>query len=132
MVSRARRLAALDLHGLHGTRRRRLIVFWEFVLGLVAATAIGCWVLASGILQSSVGGILVGLGLLGIAANYLPLAAYAIVLRRPAALQAELADVDVPGELRRYGVLQFLLFIPATFAILSLMDLRRDRRSHGP
>ena len=38
-----RRLAALDLHGVAGTRRRRLIRA-EFVVGAVGCTGLGVWV----------------------------------------------------------------------------------------
>jgi hypothetical protein len=36
-----RRLAALDLHGVAGTRRRRRLIRAEFVLGAVGCTGLG-------------------------------------------------------------------------------------------
>jgi hypothetical protein len=36
-----RRLAAIDMHGVAGTRRRRRLILAEFVIGAVGGLAIG-------------------------------------------------------------------------------------------
>ena len=39
-----RGLAALDMHGVAGTQRRRRLIRAEFVLGAVGCTGLGVWV----------------------------------------------------------------------------------------
>ena len=104
-----RRLAAIDMYGTRGTRRRRRIILMEFTAGVVASVAFGIWLVAN---ASGVSSRLFGIWMIGAGLNYAPLAAYAIALTRPGALDAELADVDTGRELRRYSVLQFWIFVP--------------------
>jgi hypothetical protein len=56
----------------------------------------------------------------GVGVNYAALVWQTALLSRPGALQAELAGVDVPRELRRYGLLQFWVVVPLLFAVLAL------------
>ncbi len=112
-----RRLAAIDMYGGAGTLRRRRIILAEFVLGAAGGIALGIVVLATGT-------AIFGLFLIGIGANYLPLAMHAIRLSRPGVLERELEGVDVPAELRRYTILQFWVFVPGLFAALELAQTR--------
>jgi hypothetical protein len=116
-----RRLAALDMHGTRGTRRRRQVILAEFVLGTIGGAALGGWALTWG----GVGGVGVGIWLLGLAANYLPLTAHVLALWRPEALRAELEGADVPGELHHYTRVQGWVLVPFWIAGLALAQARR-------
>ena len=104
-----RRLAAIDMFGTRGAERRARIVLAEFVAGLVAMVPLGIWLTAD---ASNIGTRVFGIWLVGAGLNYAPLAAHAVSLRRPGALQAELAGVDTGRELRRYGVRQLWIAVP--------------------
>jgi hypothetical protein len=51
------RLAAVDMHGAHGTLLRRRIILSEFVLGAIAGTGLGAFLAVA---SSSVGWIVFG------------------------------------------------------------------------
>lgn len=112
-----RRLAAIDMYGTRGTQRRRRIIVAEFCAGAVIGVAFGSWLVAS---ASSTAGRVFGIWIIGMGLNYAPLAAYAIMLSRRGALDAELAGVDTGRELRRYGVLQFWILVPLALVILAV------------
>ena len=57
---------------------------------------------------------------IGAGLNYLPLAAYSIMLSRPGVLEAELADVDTGRELRRAGVLQLWILVPLALVAVAV------------
>ncbi|MFE2070405.1 hypothetical protein ACFXDH_49960 [Streptomyces sp. NPDC059467] len=109
-----RRLAAIDMYGTRGTTRRRRIILAEFTVAAVALVAFGVWLLmrATGPGSSVLGAWMFAAGL-----NYIPLAAYAVVLSRPGALDAELAGVDTDRELRRYSILQFWIVVPLSLVV---------------
>ena len=93
----------------------------EFTLVVIGCTALGVWTLTWG---SSVGMIL-AVWLLGLGANYLALTRHAIALRRPAALDAELADVDLHAELRTYTRAQVWVLVPFWIAWLGIARKRQ-------
>jgi hypothetical protein len=111
-----RRLAALDMHGVAGTRLRRSIIRAEFVLGAVVGAGMGLWVVVA---ATSVGWQLFGAWVVGMGVNYAALAWQAALLSRPGALEAELAGVDLGRDLRRYSVLQFWIVVPLLLAVLA-------------
>jgi hypothetical protein len=74
-----RQLAALDLHGLHGTDRRRRLVLVEFTAGAVAMVSFGAWLISA---ASASAGKLVGWWAVLAGFNYVPLAVHAFGLRR--------------------------------------------------
>jgi len=115
-----RRLAAVDMYGTQGTERRRRIIIAEFVLAALGGIAVGLYLL----LAAGGAAIVIGVVAIGVGVNYVPLAAHAISLRAPATLRAELAGSDVRGELRRYSVSQFWVFVPFLFAVLALAQRR--------
>jgi hypothetical protein len=119
-----RRLAAIDMYGTSGTSRRRRIILAEFTAGLAVMVALGSWLVAG---ASSPGTRLLGIWLIGAGLNYAPLAAYAIALSRPGALDAELAGVDTGRELRRYAVFQLWILVP-----LSLVAIAAITRQASP
>jgi hypothetical protein len=119
-----RRLAALDMWGARGTMRRRRIIVAEFVLGLIAMIGIGVWLFGA----THGGNRVLGAWMIGAGLNYAPLAAHAVSLYRPGALDAELAGVDTMRELRRYGALQFWIFVPLSMLAVQLATAVRGRR----
>ncbi|HEY3007703.1 MAG TPA: hypothetical protein VGJ63_06490 [Micromonosporaceae bacterium] len=119
-----RRLAAIDMYGARGTSRRQRIILAEFVIGAIVLVAFGVWLLAS---SSGIGGRLLGTYVIGTGLNYAPLAAYAVVLSRPGALDAELTGVDTTRELRRYGVLQLWIFVPISLVVLAARETMASR-----
>lgn len=116
-----KRLAAIDMYGAEGTMRRRRIILAEFLAGAVILVALGLWIVARG---TSLGGRVLGIWMIGAGLNYVPLAAYAIALRRPGALSAELAGVDTSRELRRYSVLQLWLLVPVSVVVFAVRARR--------
>lgn len=111
------------MNGTRGTRRRRRLIRAEFVFGCPVMLALALSVLAGG-------HFLLGGYLLGVAVNYFPLAAYAVVLFRPGALEAEVAGVqDLHRELRRAGAVQVLLLIPFLVALTAALQLITKRKT---
>ncbi|MEV4824215.1 hypothetical protein [Micromonospora sp. NPDC049274] len=123
-----RRLAAIDMYGSRGTTRRRRIILAEFLVGVVAMVAWGSWLLAS---SDDLGARVFGLWLVGAGLNYAPLSAYAIMLTRRGALDAELTGADTDRELRRYTVLQLWVFVPLSLVVFAIRDVlaRRGART---
>ena len=119
-----KRLAAIDMYGSRGTVRRRRIIQAEFTAGLAVTVALGIWL---AIEASGLGVRIFGIWLIGAGVNYAPLAAYAMLLSRPGALEAELAGVDSGQELRRYSVLQLWILVP-----LSLVAMTAQGRKPTP
>lgn len=107
-----RRLAAVDMHGLYGTRLRRRLIIAEFLLAAAGGIAGGIFLL---IMTGGAPGAVVGLYAIGVGLNYVPLAAHALALRAPRRLRAELEGVDVAAELRHYTATQFWVFVPLIF-----------------
>lgn len=100
------RFTALDMLGTTGTLRRRRSVGAEFVLACFALLLLALALLITGQL-------LFGSAALGLAVNYLPLAAYSILPPPPGRLEDALADVgDVRAEMTRTGLAQVLLLVP--------------------
>ncbi len=116
-----RRLAALDMHGARGTRRRRWVILGEFALGTAGSAALGVWALTWG----GAVGVIFGIWLLGLAANYLPLTVHVLALWRQPALDGELAGVDLRAELRNYTRAQVWVLVPFWVAGLALAQARR-------
>jgi hypothetical protein len=112
-----RRLAALDMHGVAGTRLRRHLIRAEFILSTIGGLGLGIWGAVAG---ANAGWQAFGAWVGGVGVNYAALVWQTALLSRPGALQAELAGVDVPRELRRYGLLQFWVVVPLLFAVLAL------------
>jgi len=117
-----RRLAALDMWGLEGSRKRRKLIRAEFVVGAVGCAGLGVFVLAGA------AGWMTALGtwLLGAGANYMPLAVEAQRLSKPGALEDELRGIDVRRELRRAGLQQLWIAVPFAVVVLGLRRRVRD------
>src|SRR5215472_19112271 len=66
-----RRLAAIDMHGLAGTRLRRRVILAEFIAGAVGCLVIG---LLTATRAPGLGWHVLGVWLAGVGVNYIPLA----------------------------------------------------------
>ena len=93
----------------------------EFALGTVASAALGVWALTWG----GAVGVIFGIWLLGLAANYLPLTVHVLALWRQPALDGELAGVDLRAELRNYTRAQVWVLVPFWVAGLALARARQ-------
>lgn len=80
--------------------------------------ALGAWLAAS---SAQTAPLVLGAWLIGAGLNYAPLAAYAVALSRPGALDSELAGVDPARELRRYTAAQLCIFIPLSLVVAALI-----------
>lgn len=109
------------MHALKGTEFRRRIIIAEFVGAVVAGIAIGVSLLVG---VGGTTGTVVGLYVLGVAANYMPLSFHALSMRRPARLRRELRRVDLRRELRYYTLAQFWVFVPLSFIWFELARRR--------
>lgn len=120
-----RRLAAVDMHGLTGSRLRRRIILAEFLLGVVAGCGLGLW---AALTTSSVGWRVFGIAVVGIGLNYVPLALHALSLSPAGRLETELEGVDIPAELRHYTGVQFWILVPGLVAVLGVRQALAARR----
>lgn len=119
-----RRLVAVDMWGARGTAGRRRMIMAEFLGGAIVLMGLGLISLGA---SSSLGTRTFGLWAVGAGLNYLPLAAHALGLMRPGALDAELAGVDTGRALRRYAVVQLWILVPLALVAMELHDIVRRR-----
>jgi hypothetical protein len=121
-----RRLAAVDMYGSRGGRRRRRLILAEFALAAIDIPLLG---LAIVLAASSVPRVLLGAYLIGVGLNYVPLALHAISLSRAGRLDAELAGADAGAELRRHTAKQLFIAIPLLVLILGALQFTATRRA---
>ncbi|HYM97727.1 MAG TPA: hypothetical protein VET26_10515 [Candidatus Sulfotelmatobacter sp.] len=116
-----RRLAALDM-ALHGPR----FIVIEFALGVGGCGVIGGLSLSAGIRLLPHGlswQLILGIWLLCIALNYVPLLLHAIDLaRRGKARQEAATELTNPSQVRRYGLLQLWILVPFAIVIFALLQ----------
>lgn len=118
------RLAELDM-AWHGPR----FIVWEFGLGVVGPAALGVlslrYTLGHGLSITSWPGLL-GLELVAIALNYVPLFAIALRLRQDKSrLQAIRSDIETDSaEARSYGFRQLWLLAPGAVMLFALSQSR--------
>lgn len=112
------------MHGTHGTSRRKRIVRAELALAAGALSAFGLLAIARG----HGAWLALGVWMVGLGANYVPLALEAQRLSRGTALSDGVAMLDLPRELRRATLAQLWLAVP--FAVLlGALGRAADRRS---
>ena len=111
-----RGFAALDMHGLSGSRRRRRLITAEFVLGTIALAAFAGLLFAH---DSYVWAWVI----LGIGVNYACLAICAVQLFPSEQLEAQLEGVDLRAEARRYAFAQLLLLVPGLILLAYVAEL---------
>ena len=108
------------------------IILAEFSIGVFGALALGVLTLLR---SHSVGGIALGLFLLCIGINYVPLLLYAISLVRLDSARHEIADeaTDKPRMFRKYRRQSMLLLVPLAVPILALArELHPNRSTQFP
>ena len=123
-----RKLAALDMAWL-GTR----LVLAEYALGVVLPAALGTLYLGWGLARHAElyhWLVLGGIWLLTIAANYVPLFLYAVVLARAGTVQEE-AQAARP-HIRRYVLQQALILVPLSVLALSVAQEQGRRKVRPP
>lgn len=114
-----RRLAALDM-ALHGPR----LILIEFAVGVVGCAVLGIFSVALGVRLLARGltwQLFLGIALLWVALNYVPLLLHAIdIVRRGSARQEAAYELAHPEIVRRYSVLQMWLLVPFAMVIMAL------------
>jgi len=125
-IIEVRKLAAVDMAWL-GAR----IITAEYALGILLPLALGIFSLRAGLGASRPSLWQVGLGvwLLGIACNYVPLFLYAVSIGRAGTLKAE-GEPEI-AHAPRYGAQQVMILVPLLVVALALMQ-ESSRRRHGP
>jgi hypothetical protein len=111
------------MHGTRGTRRRRLIILVEFGLGALGCALLGAWVLTWG----GAVGLVLGIWLLGLGANYVCLTWHVVSLWPAGKLEVELANADLRAELHHYTRAQIWVLAPYWIAGLALVQAWRAR-----
>lgn len=116
-----RRLAAVDLHGAHGRRTRRIIILAEFLLGAIVMPIGGVLTIAS---TSGAAWTLFGVWLATAGVNYVPLSIHAIRFWNDERLADELAGADLGRELRHYTAVQVWVFVPLALVVFAVVQWR--------
>lgn len=118
-----RKLAALDMAFLGSG-----VILSEFALGVLGPIAVGIFTVERGRSQwqSTVGVYLILLGF-----NYIPLLVYAIAIYRKGSAHDEIADdlAEKTEIAKRYFPQTLLLLIPLVMPILALFQERRRRKT---
>ncbi len=119
MAATIRKLAAIDI-AFHGYR----FILAEFVAGVFGPLLLGLLSIVRG---HAVWQAALGVYLILLAANYVPLAMYAIVLTRHKSAGDEIAeDLQQPGATSQYFRLSLLLLVPLVIPAMAIVqELRR-------
>jgi hypothetical protein len=118
-----RKLAAVDMAWL-GAR----VIVAEYALGVILPLILGLLSIRSGIfgpVQISWEAAL-GIWLVSIAANYIPLFIYAVLIARRGTVKQE-GEPEI-AHAKRYGVQQVIILIPFLVVILALVQEYRRRQ----
>ena len=118
-----RRLAAADMYGTAGTPRRRRLILAEFIAGACGCTALGILI----VVGANAGWIVLGIWLIGVGANYIPLAVEAHGMSPPGVLETEMARGDPGRELRRAAKTQLWIMVPFAISAVAVVGLRKQR-----
>jgi hypothetical protein len=116
-----RKLVALDMV-LHGKR----FIIAEFAFGVLLPLILGLFSFRGTLFKPFPPTVQTALGLwlLGIGVNYVPLLIYAILIARGGTIEAE-GRPEMP-HVKRYSLQQFIIFVPFLVAILAVVqELRR-------
>ncbi|MEP6842070.1 MAG: hypothetical protein ABJA11_01030 [Pseudolysinimonas sp.] len=118
---RTRRLAVIDLHGFTGSTIRLWLVRAEMLVATIVAAFVGILFLREGHALGWVLGVIV----LGIAANYLVLTVWVLILWNREKLASEFDAHDIRKDGRYYSIGQFRLVIPFYFVYLAARPSER-------
>lgn len=119
-----RKLAAVDMAWL-GAR----VILAEYALGIVLPLALGALSLRSGLSSEARVGwqVVMGVWLVGIAANYIPLFIYAVLIARAGTVKQE--GSPELARARRYGLQQVVILVPLLVVVIALVQEGRRRAS---
>lgn len=104
------------------------VIIAEYALGVILPLVLGLLSLRSGISGAEISPwqVVLGIWLVGIAANYVPLFLYAVSIARAGTVKAEGQPEMVRA--RRYGVQQVIILVPLLVVILALVQESRARK----
>jgi hypothetical protein len=111
-------LAAIDMWGSRGSLLRRRVIVCEFGLGVAGCCGLGTFVVS----RSSGWFAALGVWLIAIGINYLPLLFYAIRLSRPGALSRVVSSLDLREELPRATRRQAWLLVPLAIVVFAVIS----------
>jgi hypothetical protein len=119
---RVRKLAAVDMAWL-GPR----VIVAEYGIGIVLPLALGALTLRNSLSSASpsMWQILLGIWLVGIAANYIPLFLYAVSIARGGTAKVE-GEPELPNA-RRYGLQQTIILVPLLVVLVTLIQEQSER-----
>ena len=118
-----RKLAALDM-AVHGKR----FIVAEFGVGVAGCLVLGALSVSAGLRTGATWELLLGLGLLWIALNYVPLLVHAIDLARSGTAKNEAAnEIEHPELIRRYTFRQLWILVPLAIVIMDVAQRTRSR-----
>jgi membrane protein implicated in regulation of membrane protease activity len=114
-----RKLAAIDILYL-GSK----LIIAEFAAGVLLSLALGAFVLFRG---HSFWQVVLGLYLISLGINYVPMLAYAVAITKEQSAPAELGDElqDKRGAMAKYRRQSVLLLVPLLVPLLALAQERR-------
>lgn len=114
---KVRKLAAVDMAWL-GTR----LILAEYALGIVLPLALGVYFIRAGGFNAGVWGeeTILGLWLIGIATNYIPLFVYAVLIARAGTVKTE--GQPELAHAKRYGLQQVVILVPFLVVILAIIQ----------
>lgn len=118
-----RKLAAVDMAWL-GQR----FILAEYALGVILPLTLGAFTLRSNLASASrsTWQTLLGLWLVGIAVNYVPLFLYAVFIARSGAVKTE-GEPEI-RHARRYGVQQTIILVPFLVVVISVIQEARRQK----
>ena len=118
-----RKLAALDM-AVHG----KPFIVVEFGVGVLGCLVLGALSVTAGIRSGATWELLLGVALLWIALNYIPLLIHALDLaRRGTARQEAANEIDYPELIRRYTFRQLWILVPLAVVIMEIAQRARSR-----
>ena len=111
----------------HGTR----LITAEFAVGIIGPFILGVLSLRAGLADSTPANwmTVLGIWLLGIAANYIPLFIYAVLIARDGTVERE--GRPELAHAKRYGVQQVIILVPLLVCIVAVaqeMQLSTGRK----
>jgi hypothetical protein len=113
-----RKLAAIDMAWL-GSR----VVVTEYALGVILPLALGGFTLRSTLSSPLTWQTILGIWLVTISANYIPLLLYAISIAKSGTVEAE--GRPEMSHARRYGVQQAIILVPFLVVVIAVIQERR-------
>ena len=118
-----RKLAAVDMAWL-GTR----VILTEYAIGVILPFILGLLSIRSGFFgpTPSAWESVLGIWLVGIAANYVPLFIYAVMIAKAGTVKEE-GEPEI-AHAKRYGIQQVIILVPFLVIIVALIQERWSRR----